>query len=822
MKDNKQKGLTSLFITIVVMVFLGFLAFNVLQGGKHSNVTKVTHTAEETTITSAESSVSGESTSNGESTKASENSSADKSKANNESSQSGESSQAESGKESESADEKKDENGKSSKFGMGKIKLGLDLAGGVSITYQTVQQNPSDEDMADTIYKLQQRVQNYSTEAEVYREGGNRINIDIPGVSDANAILDELGKPGSLLFVDPQGQTVLTGDQVATAKAGIIDNNGKSEYVVSLTFTDEGSKAFEEATAKLIGQRIAIIYDNVVYSNPTVQTAITGGNAQITGMTSYDEAKNLASTIRIGSLSLELEELRSNVVGAKLGQTAISTSMKAAVVGFVVLAAFMIGAFLLPGAASVIALALYIILEILLLSAFEITLTLPGIAGIILSIGMAVDANVIIFTRIKEEIALGKSVYESINSGFKKALSAIIDGNVTTLIAAAVLYVRGSGTVKGFAQTLALGIILSMFTALFVTKFILKAFYNVGLDDVKFYGKKPDRESINFVGMRKITLSVAAVVLIIGVIFAGINKSKIGGFFNYGLDFKGGTSTNVTFDKDYSLEEISKDIVPVVESVTGEAGTQTQKVQGTNQVIIKTRSLSLDEREKLNKALADKFGVDAEKITAESISGAVSSEMKKDAVVATVLATILMLIYIWIRFRDFSFAAGSILALLHDVFIVISCYAIFRWSVGSTFIACILTILGYSINATIVIFDRIRENKTILPKSTAKEELINKSVTETLTRSIYSSLTTFITIFILFLMGVPSIREFALPIMVGIVAGTYSSVFLSSVFWYLLSNKFDKKIEEKKAENAKKKKKTKKVEINKDSNGAVV
>ena len=822
MKDNKQKGLTSLFITIVVMVFLGFLAFNVLQGGKHSNVTKVTHTAEETAITSAESSVSGESTSNGESTKASENSSADKSKANNESSQSGESSKAEPGKESESADEKKDENGKSSKFGMGKIKLGLDLAGGVSITYQTVQQNPSDEDMADTIYKLQQRVQNYSTEAEVYREGGNRINIDIPGVSDANAILDELGKPGSLLFVDPQGQTVLTGDQVATAKAGIIDNNGKSEYVVSLTFTDEGSKAFAEATAKLIGQRIAIIYDNVVYSNPTVQTAITGGNAQITGMTSYDEAKNLASTIRIGSLSLELEELRSNVVGAKLGQTAISTSMKAAVVGFVVLAAFMIGVFLLPGAASVIALALYIILEILLLSAFEITLTLPGIAGIILSIGMAVDANVIIFTRIKEEIALGKSVYESINSGFKKALSAIIDGNVTTLIAAAVLYVRGSGTVKGFAQTLALGIILSMFTALFVTKFILKAFYNVGLDDVKFYGKKPDRESINFVGMRKITLSVAAVVLIIGVIFAGVNKSQIGGFFNYGLDFKGGTSTNVTFNKDYSLEEISKEIVPVVESVTGEAGTQTQKVQGTNQVIIKTRSLSLDEREKLNKALADKFGVDAEKITAESISGAVSSEMKKDAVVATVLATILMLIYIWIRFRDFSFAAGSILALLHDVFIVISCYAIFRWSVGSTFIACILTILGYSINATIVIFDRIRENKAILSKSTAKEELINKSVTETLTRSIYSSLTTFITIFILFLMGVPSIREFALPIMVGIVAGTYSSVFLSSVFWYLLSNKFDKKIEEKKAENAKKKKKTKKVEINKDSNGAVV
>ena len=796
MKDNKQKGLASLFITFVVLVFLGFLAYNVLTGGNSKSADSLAQSTE----TSVDASASSE---------AIESSSVDES--------SGETSVD----ESTISDETAEESGKTSKISTGKIKLGLDLAGGVSITYQTVNPNPSDEDMADTIYKLQQRVQNYSTEAEVYREGDNRINIDIPGVSDANAILDELGKPGSLIFVDPQGNTVLTGDQVATAKAGIIDNNGNSEYVVSLTFTEEGSKAFADATSRLIGQRIAIIYDNIIYSNPTVQTAITGGTAQITGMTSYDEAKNLASTIRIGSLSLELEELRSNVVGAKLGQEAISTSMKAAIAGFVVLAIFMIAIFLLPGVASVIALALYVILEILLLSAFEITLTLPGIAGIILSIGMAVDANVIIFTRVKEEIGLGKSVYESINTGFKKALSAIIDGNVTTLIAAAVLYLRGSGTVKGFAQTLALGIMLSMFTALFVTRFVLKSFYNVGLDNEKLYGKKLARKPYDFVGMKKFTLAIAGVVIAIGIIFIGVNKVKTDNFFNYGLDFKGGTSTNVTFDKDYSLDEISKEIVPVVESITGEAGTQTQKVQGTNEVIIKTRSLNLEEREKLNAALVEKFGVDAEKITAESISGAVSAEMKSDAVIATVLATILMLIYIWVRFRDFRFAAGSVLALIHDVFVVITFYAVLRWSVGSTFIACILTILGYSINATIVIFDRIRENKVLLPRAT-KEEIINTSVTETLTRSIYSSLTTFIMIFILFLMGVSSIREFALPIMVGIVAGTYSSVFLSSIFWYMLSNKFDKKIEEKKAENAKKNKKTKKVETKKDSNGAVV
>ena len=784
MKDNKQKGLASLFITVVVLVFFGFLAYNVLSAGKGNTGAVATS---ETTISNESGEVTGD----------------------------------------EATDsDVADETGKTSKFSTGKIKLGLDLAGGVSITYQTVEPNPSDEDMADTIYKLQQRVQNYSTEAEVYREGGNRINIDIPGVSDANAILDELGKPGSLIFVDPQGNTVLTGDQVATAKAGIIDNNGNSEYVVSLTFTDEGSKAFAEATARLIGQRIAIIYDNVIYSNPTVQTAITGGTAQITGMTSYDEAKNLASTIRIGSLSLELEELRSNVVGAKLGQEAISTSMKAAAVGFVILAVFMVAVFLLPGFASVLALSLYVILEILLLSAFEITLTLPGIAGIILSIGMAVDANVIIFTRIKEEIGLGKSVNEAINTGFKKALSAIVDGNVTTLIAAAVLYLRGSGTVKGFAQTLALGIILSMFTALFVTRFIMKAFYNIGLDNPKLYGKKLAAKPINFVGMKNITIAVSVVVILAGIVGAGVNKAKYGDLFNYGIDFRGGTSTNVTFNEDYSLDRISKEVVPVVESVTGEAGTQTQKVEGSNEVIIKTRTLSVDEREKLNSALAQNFGVDAEKITAESISGAVSSEMKKDAVVATVIATILMLLYIWFRFKDFRFATSSVLALVHDVLVVIAFYALLRWSVGSTFIACILTIVGYSINATIVIFDRIRENKALLSKAT-KEEIINTSVTETLTRSIYSSLTTFIMIFVLFIMGVSSIREFALPIMVGIVAGTYSSVFLSSIFWYIFSNRFDKKIEQKKeeqkAEKAKnKKKKDKKVEINKDSNGAVV
>lgn len=681
---------------------------------------------------------------------------------------------------------------------MDDIKLGLDLAGGVSITYQAKEENPSEEDMADTIYKLQQRVQNYSTEAEVYKEGTNRINVDIPGVSDANAILEELGKPGSLIFVDEAGQTILNGNQVATAKPVITDENGIKKYMVDLTFTDDGKTVFADATTKNVGKRIAIIYDGKIYSNPVVNEPITQGQCQISGMTSYEEAETLASTIRIGSLSLELEELRSNVVGAKLGQEAISTSLKAGAIGFGIVAVFMIIVYLVPGLAAVIALSLYVGLILILLSAFSVTLTLPGIAGIILSIGMAVDANVIIFTRIKEEIGLGKTVQSAIKSGFNKALSAIIDGNVTTLIAAGVLFWRGSGTVKGFASTLAIGIILSMFTALFITKFILNALFNLGFQDPKFYGTKTDKKTIDFLGKRKIWFAVSLLVIVIGLGGLVVNKTQTGDVLNYSMEFKGGTSTNVTFNEDMSLEDISSKVVPVVENVTGDAQVQTQKVAGTNEVIIKTKTLSVEERQNLDQAMVDNFGVEAEKITAESISGAISKEMKQDAFIAVIIATICMLLYIWFRFKDIKFAGSAVLALLHDVLVVLTFYSLLKWSVGSTFIACMLTIVGYSINATIVIFDRIRENLKVNSKMELSE-IVNLSITQTFTRSINTSLTTFVMVFVLFILGVSSIREFALPLMVGIVCGTYSSVCITGSLWYVMTIYKNKHMEEKKA-----------------------
>lgn len=707
------------------------------------------------------------------------------------------------------------------------IKQGLDLAGGVSITYQVVgDEKPSSEDMSDTIYKLQKRVQVYSTEAQVYQEGDDRINIEIPGVSDANTILEDLGRPGALYFIAQtdadgnenysytgsgetgyslnktidellaDGSIVLEGTDVAAAQGGTgSDSLGNSQFVVDLIFTDVGTTKFGEATTKAYanGQSIGIYYDQDFISVPNVQAALTDGKAQITGMGSFEDAEKLASQIRIGGLKLELEELRSNVVGAQLGAEAINTSLTAALIGLIIIAVFMIVVYRIPGLSSVLALIIYTILTVLCLNMFEITLTLPGIAGIILSIGMAVDANVIIFARIREEITAGKSVRSAIDDGFKKALSAIVDGNVTTLIAALVLALKGSGTVKGFAYTLALGIVVSMFTALVITRLILKAFFAIGLKDVKFYGMNRERQTVNFLAKKNLFFGVSIAAIVAGFVFMGINGASTGKILNYSLDFVGGTSTNVTFNEDMDLAQIDSTVVPVFSNITGDGAVQVQKVAGSNEVIFKTRELNVDERQQLEQDLVDNFGVNKDLITAETISSTISSEMKADAIVAVVIATICMLIYIWFRFKDIRFAASSVAALIHDVLVVLAFYAIAKVSVGSTFIACMLTIVGYSINATIVIFDRIRENLAGMLKKDSLDELVNRSISQTLSRSIFTSLTTFVMVAALFVLGVTSIREFALPLMVGIVCGTYSSVCITGALWYVLRTKIAKK-----------------------------
>ena len=670
------------------------------------------------------------------------------------------------------------------------IKLGLDLAGGVSITYQVKgEEAPSKEDMDDTIYKLQKRVQTYSTEAQVYQVGDDRITCEIPGVSNANEILEELGSPGSLVFMTEDQEVIMTGNEVTSAEAATTQDQATSakQYVVQLKFSEEGTKKWGDATTANVGKKILVVFDNEIISQPVVKQAITGGECVIEGMADFEEASALASQIRIGSLTLELEELQSEVVGAQLGTDAISTSIKAAMIGVLIVMIFMIAVYWIPGLAASIALLIYTGIVLSLLHLYDITLTLPGIAGIILSIGMAVDANVVIFARIREETAAGRTVDQAIKIGFKKARSAIIDSNITTLIAAVVLGLRGSGSVRGFAATLAIGVIVSMFTALFITRWILGALYGMGIQDIKFYGKKKARRTIDFVKRRLIFFLIPICLIVIGFAGMGVHSAKGDRPFNFSLEFMGGTSSTVAFDKDYSLAEIDETIVPGIEKITGDANVQAQKVEGSNSVVFKTRTLTLDEREEFNTLMQKNYGVKEEGVTYNNISSTVSGEMRNDAIWAVIIATLCMLVYIWFRFKDIRFASAAVIALVHDVLILLTFYALSRTSVGTTFIACMLTIVGYSINSTIVIFDRIREhlkNDTIRSREDLKG-MVNLSINQTLTRSINTNITSLITMVALFILGVSSIREFSGPLIVGLIAGAYSSVFVTGSLWYI-------------------------------------
>ena len=694
------------------------------------------------------------------------------------------------------------------------VPLGLDLQGGLSVTYEIQDEKPSKDEIDATVDKLQRRVDEYSSEGEVYQEGDDRITVEIPLNTekvDAHDVLDQLGQPGQLLFLDSENYTiwqnnqnngtddayeaVLTGSDIKNAQAGVDDSGTVKDYVVQLQFTEDGASKFATATAANIGKPIYIIYDGKVASAPTVQSAITDGNAVINKISNYDEAENLAATIKIGALPLELKQIQYNIVGAKLGQKAVSTSLIAGAIGFGLVCILMIILYRFPGFIASLALTGYVVLMLLILSIRHITLTLPGIAGIILSIGMAVDANVIIFTRIREEISAGSGVRAAVKAGFSKALSAILDGNITTLIATVVLMILGSGSIKGFAVTLMLGIVLSMFTALFVTKMLLNSFLELGVQNPKMYGKAKEPKIHGYVKNFKICGVASLIVIIAGLAFLGVNHSRIGKSLNYSLEFTGGTSTTATFAEDdvYTLERAESEVAPVIAETAGiDAGTiQIQTVEGNNQVIFKTSELTEEQSAKIDDLLKSQFK--ATEVDNQSISSTISGEMKKDAIVAIAVSSVLMLLYIAFRFSDVKFGVSAVLALVHDVLVVFAAYSIGTLSVGNTFIACMLTIVGYSINATIIIFDRIRENMRTQDSKESLEELVNKSIGQTFTRTIYTSLTTFIMVFVLFVMGVTSLKEFTFTLMLGIVCGAYSSVCITGPLWYTMKKKFSKK-----------------------------
>lgn len=698
-----------------------------------------------------------------------------------------------------------------------KIPLGLDIKGGVFVVMEAktdLEGAELKELMNQTKAVIERRVDQMGiANADVRVEGKKRVRVELPGAKDAEEAISQIGKTAQLKFTMADGSKVLDGSQVKTAN--ISQDKNKAGYVVNLEFKPEGAKAFEDATRKAmsggvtpkvvdeygnkaLADAIVIFLDDEVISAPKVNQVISGGKCEISGNFTQESANQLAALIRGGALPAPLTEVNSSSQSAQIGYHAFEKSVAAGLIGVILVFLLMIIGYRMMGIIADIALAMYILIILMIMGYVGVVLTLPGIAGLILSIGMAVDANVVIFTRIKEEIISGKTPRVAVKTGFKRAMSTVIDSQVTTLIAAVILYQIGTSAVKGFAWTLMIGIIVGLLTAVVITQLYLdilsetRTFSRNG-----FYGIKKDgtpafavKRQFKFMEKRKIYFMVAAGILIIGLTFS-LSRG-----FNYGIDFTGGTMLQVDLHKQV---EISK-----VEKFFKKRDIDASVVYGgsdNHQVIVKTqKALSNEERAKLLDDMQKEYKFKNEDILAQNLFGpTIGKELKTNALKAILLAALGMLIYIRLRFREWKFGAAAILGVLHDVFFVTVFYGVFSVQINNPFIAAILTVVGYSINDTIVIFDRIRENSRFMRGS--RIDNINLSINQTLSRSIMTSVTTLIVMVPLFIMTGPALREFILPLMVGVAVGCLSSIFLCSPLYYEMvmakgGSKYERKIAE--------------------------
>lgn len=679
------------------------------------------------------------------------------------------------------------------------LKYGLDINGGVYVVMEAQTDETGDELkelMEQTRAVLDNRVNQMGVaEASVTIEGTNRIRVEMPGVEDADEAIQAIGKTAQLYFILADGSVVLDGSHVKDAQ---VATDG-SYYKILLEFDSEGASLFEEGTRKAYNQEvtpsidglsaneIAIVLDDEIVVNPRVQSVISGGSCEMTGNYSKEEATMTAALIRGGALPVELVEVQSSVQAATIGADALDKSIIAGAIGLAIVFLLMIIFYGMLGFLADIALLLYVIMFLWSMVAFNVVLTLPGIAALILSIGMAVDANVIIFARIKEEISAGKSIRVAVDAGFKNALSTVLDAQITTLIAAVVLYEVGTTSVKGFALTLMIGIIISIFTAVVITQLFISLLANSEkFAKNKYFGVNEDgtpkqmlNKTFSFIKHRKVFYIISITIILVGLVWCLIFG------MNYGIDFTGGTTFQIELGKQVPIED--------VEETLKEYELDPQIIyagEGNTQVIIKTiESLDNSQRNEIIATLEDAYGITDESILAsEQFGPSVGDELKVNALKAVIIASIGMLIYIIFRFKSWKYGLSAVAGVVHDVLIVIAFYAIFGFTINNPFIAAILTLVGYSINDTIVIFDRIRENKTINPRD-GNEVNIDKSINQTLNRTIMTSLTTLVVMIPLCIMVSSSIREFIIPLMVGVIVGCCSSIFICSPLYYDLCKK---------------------------------
>ena len=688
------------------------------------------------------------------------------------------------------------------------IRLGLDLVGGSRIVYEAeIPDGYNQANLADDMNSVQKVIRQRLTdkgftEATVTLTGENRVTVEIPQITNPEEAVQTLGTTAQLTFIDADGKEWLTGSDIKKATYGYgrpTGNEVTDVHYVQVQFTSEGQKKFAEATGNIAARTdgtniMAIVMDNQVISSPSVSSQIDSDSCVISGSFTRDSASELADLINAGQIPFSLKQVELRSVGPQLGADAMRTSLIAGLIGIALVMLFMLIVYRIPGLVASIALCFYMVIEALIFSLVRVNLSLPGIAGIILSIGMAVDANVIIFERVKEELKNGKTVKSAIDSGFKRAFTAILDSNITTLIACAVLFFLGTGTIVGFATTLGIGVIVSMFTALTVTHFLLNRMVDFRIRNPKAYGLR-DREAgkQRFAILKnfKIFGGISALLVVTGLV-ALILLPFGKNLFNLSIDFAGGTEMEFNMHTEVT-QDVQTEVSGLFKDATGvDASSVTSSGDGNEDVLIRSTSITSEQRAAVIDKMLEKYSLaDTDILNNNDVSASVGSDLQRSAVICSVLAIVLMMLYITFRFEMTS-GMAAVCCLMHDLLIMLSVYVWLQIPLDSNFIAAALTILGYSINASIIVFDRVRENLR-----TARREdfasVAERSVWQTMGRTINTTLTTLFTIGMVFILGVPSLKQFTLPLIVGILAGGWSSVLLSCSLWNVFRKKFRKK-----------------------------
>lgn len=682
------------------------------------------------------------------------------------------------------------------------MRLGLDLQGGFEILYQAEPMEEgaelTGEALKKTALSLAQRADALGvSEPTVDTEGSSRIRVSLAGVEDERQVRDVMKRPADLTFRSAEGcsneldycKIELRGTDFKENAASVYRDEFQ-QAIVSIEVKDK--KQFEDLSRRLVGKRLAIFLDETLLSDPTVQGVFTDGKATITGQRSMQEATELKDIINLGALPLKLTELHTQKVGPSLGQASLEVTLKGGLIGSALILLFMLIFYRVPGIIASFTLIVYTWVLLVVFDWMNVTLTLPGIAAFVLGIGMAVDANIITYERIREEIRSGKTISSALRSGSKNSLPTIMDANLTTIVAGIALFIFGTGSIKGFAVILIFSILVSMLTNVLLSRFLLNLLIR-GLPKIKpaHFGVKRehivdisvgksnilDEENVPYdiIGHRNKFFAFSIVITIAGIVALVLFN------FNYGVDFKSGTRIDFALEERLDKEQVAERLA---EAGYTEASISTDDSEATR-ITLRFAQVLTPEQEM---EITELFGADHAEVN--TVDPTVANELKKRAIYAVLLASVLIMVYIVIRF-EWRFAIAAIVSLLHDAFIVISVFAVFRLEVNLPFIAAVLTVVGYSINDTIVISDRIRDNMRFAKLKSLKDiaHLVNVSTWQTMTRSVNTMLTILFAALALFIFGSDSIRLFSLAMVIGLVSGAYSSIFIANPIWVLLKHK---------------------------------